>query len=136
PPETNEEKEPFGLIKVTKCNAFAIDTKHGFTVMYADIPAAEAAKGGEGVFKKMQDDMTKLRDGKAGKLSVEKIGRQGTIRGVGFQLDSPDGKKTALVRMYLVKNRLYVLMSGAFEGKPDLTEVGRFLDSFKITVDE
>ena len=91
------------------------------------------------VCKKMLTDMNKTD--KATKVASEKKITLGTVTGMEYRLEAGPGKgpgeiSQALVRMYLVKNRLYVVAAGALEGLVRADAAGEFLDSFKLTDDK
>ena len=135
PAQTKEEKESFGPVKVTTQIAAVPDTKQVYVTAFSDLPEAEAAKGYEAVCKKMLTDMNK--NDKATKVASEKKITLGNVTGMEYRLEAGPGKgpgeiSQALVRMYLVKNRLYVVAAGALEGNLVEPDALKFLDSFKL----
>ncbi len=105
----------------------------GYVVVYADNP--------EEAVRKMDPEkfLDRARDGAVnkvnGKLVTEtKITLEGNP-GREFVVEASEAggeEWTIKVRLFLVKNRLYVIDAAFKKGKVELSEVDRFLQSFKL----
>jgi flagellar basal body-associated protein FliL len=137
--EITNQNEPFGPMDVTQQKAFDPEAKTGYVIAYGDLPANEAAKGPDMVFPKLRDQLMKQLElkgnGKETKVAL------GTVPGIEYGVEATGDKtsgglkqETGVIRIYLAKNRIYVLMIASDNGPlTDQKGAKKFFDSFKIT---
>jgi hypothetical protein len=122
----------FGPTDLTVLEAVAPKQEACYAVGYIDYPAQ--------VLQLVQEDdvqdLLKVTGAGAvqavdGKVVSEKEIRLGAHPGREFDADILDGKATLRLRVYLVKQRLYMVMAVAPKGEP--AGFGDFFGSFKLT---
>jgi hypothetical protein len=123
---------PFGKVDI---HAFTLQTFAYYTIMYIDYPQHDGIKDARAYFNGVRVGSLRATNGE---LLEEKDADRGGYPGRYFKARLGNGYVNR-VRLYLVKNRAYLVSFVAFEkeGSPDSSKfneqvAARFLDSFKF----
>jgi hypothetical protein len=131
---TKSLKTPFGTVNMTMVLAMDPDAGSCYGVVYADFPADLVRPGNT-------DDILDavgmgMVQGAKGKLRDTKEIKFGAHPGRELEMELPGGTGIGRARVYLVKGRLYQVLTLLPGDAAQSPEAGRFLDSFKLNASE
>jgi hypothetical protein len=127
------QKTPLGNVTIS-LNIVELPKKvgGGYGVLVSEVPEAVAAKGVDALLEASKKETEQMLKAKGAKLTKEEKITFAGQKAVEWTIEDGKDKDTTIMRVFVVKNRIYQVLAGWRTGAKPEKEVAAFFDSFKL----